>query len=58
MPVYQFQCTDENCGLQEPVIAGPDDRVAICSRCGGLMRRRDEAPITPYDETPKNFEEA
>ena len=24
MPVYEFQCTDENCGLQEPVIAGLD----------------------------------
>jgi predicted nucleic acid-binding Zn ribbon protein len=57
MPVYQFQCTDENCGLQEPVIAGPDDRVAICSRCGALMLRLDEDLFTPYDETP-NFEEA
>ena len=58
MPVYQFQCTDENCGLREPVIAGPDDSVAIWSRCGGLMLRLNEAPFTPYYETPKNFEEA
>jgi predicted nucleic acid-binding Zn ribbon protein len=58
MPVYEFQCTDENCGLQEPVIAGLDDATAICSRCGALMLRRDEDPIIPYYETPKNFEEA
>lgn len=58
MPVYQFQCTDENCGLQEPVIAGLDDATAICSRCGALMLRLDETPFTPYDETPKNCEEA
>ncbi len=58
MPVYQFQCTDKNCGLQEPVIAGSDDAMAICSRCGDLMLRLAEAPFTPYYETPKNFEEA
>ena len=57
MPVYEFQCTDENCGLQEPVIAGLGDATAICSRCGALMRRLD-APLTPYYETPKNIEEA
>jgi len=58
MPVYPFQCTDKNCGLQEPVIAGQADAMAICSRCGNLMLRLDEDPFTPYDETPKNFEEA
>jgi predicted nucleic acid-binding Zn ribbon protein len=58
MPVYQCQCTDKNCGFQEPVIAGLDKSVAICSRCGGLMLRLDEALSTPYYETPKNFEEA
>ena len=58
MPVYQFQCTDENCVLQELVMAGLDDALAICSRCGDLMLRQDEDPFTPYYETPKNFEEA
>jgi len=58
MPVYQFQCTDKNCGLQEPVIAGLGDATAICSRCGDLMLRLAEAPFTPYYETPKIFEEA
>ena len=54
MPVYQFQCTDENCGRKAPVIAGLDDAMAICSRCGDLMLRLDEDPFTPYYETPKN----
>jgi hypothetical protein len=58
MPVHQFQCTDENCGLQEPVIAGLDDAMAICSRRGALMLRLDEDSFTPYYETLKNFEEA
>ena len=58
MPVYEFKCKDENCGLQEPVIAGLDDDVAICSRCGGLMMRLDGATFTPNNKTPKNFEEA
>ena len=52
MPVYQFQCMDEHCGLQEPVIAGLDDATAICSRCGGLMLRLDEDLFTPYYEIP------
>ena len=43
MPVYQCQCTDENCGRKAPVIAGLDDAMAICSRCGDLMLRLDEA---------------
>jgi predicted nucleic acid-binding Zn ribbon protein len=58
VPVYQFQSTDENCVLQEPVIAGLDDALAICSRCGDLMLRLGEDPFTPYYKTPKNFEEA
>jgi predicted nucleic acid-binding Zn ribbon protein len=58
MPVYQCQCTDKNCGLQEPVIAGLDDTTAICFRCGDLMLRLDEDTFTPYYETPKTFEEA
>jgi predicted nucleic acid-binding Zn ribbon protein len=57
MPVYQYQCTDKNCGLKEPVIAGLDDATAICSRCGGLMLRLDVDLFTPYYETP-NFKEA
>jgi len=57
MPVYQYRCTDEGCGLKEPVIAGLDDAMAICSRCGGLMLRLDEDLFTPYYETP-NFKEA
>lgn len=57
MPIYQYRCTHENCGLQEPVIAGLDDAMAICSRCGGLMLRLDEDLFTPYYETP-NFKEA
>lgn len=57
MPIYQYQCTDEKCGQAEPVIAGLDDAMAICSRCGGLMLRLDEDLFTPYYETP-NFKEA
>ncbi len=57
MPIYQYQCTDKNCARQEPVIAGLDDAMAMCSRCGGLMLRLDEDLFTPYYETP-NFKEA
>jgi putative FmdB family regulatory protein len=57
MPIYQYQCTDENCGRKEPVIAGLDDALAICSRCGRLMRRLDDDLFTPYFEVPK-FKEA
>ena len=53
MPFYQYQCTDEHCGLQEPVIAGLEDATAICARCGGLMLRL----FTPNYEIP-NFKEA
>jgi predicted nucleic acid-binding Zn ribbon protein len=57
MPVYQYQCTDENCGLKAAVVAGLDDATAICSRCGGLMLRLDEDLFTPYFEF-SNFKEA
>ncbi len=57
MPIYQYRCMDENCGRQEPVIAGLDDAMAICSGCGGLMLRLDEDLFTPYFEIP-NFKEA
>lgn len=57
MPIYQYQCTDESCGQQEPVIAGLDDAMAICSRCGSLMLRLDDDLFTPYFEVP-NFKEA
>jgi predicted nucleic acid-binding Zn ribbon protein len=57
MPIYQYQCTDESCGQQEPVIAGLDDAMAICSRCGGLMLRLDDDLFTPYFDSP-NFKEA
>jgi hypothetical protein len=40
------------------VIAGSDDAMAICSGCGDLMLRLNEALFTTYYETPKNFEEA
>jgi len=57
MPVYQYQCTDKNCGLKAAVIAGLDDAMAICSRCGGLMLRLDEDLFQPYfnnqDKLPK-----
>jgi putative FmdB family regulatory protein len=57
MPIYQYRCMDESCGRKEPVIAGLDDATAICSRCGGPMRRLDKDLFTPYFEVP-NFKEA
>ncbi len=57
MPIYQYQCTDKNCSLKAPVIAGLDDATAVCSRGGGLMLRLDEDLFTPYFKVP-NFKEA
>ncbi len=57
MPVYLYRCTAEQCNHKEPVIAGLDDAIAVCSQCGGLMRRLDDDLFTPYFAVP-NFKEA
>ncbi|MCL4501261.1 MAG: hypothetical protein M1438_05320 [Deltaproteobacteria bacterium] len=48
MPLYDYQCVD--CKVQDTRIAGLDDQVALCIRCGGLMLRQDEDLFGPYFE--------
>lgn len=50
MPLYEYQCVD--CTEHDQRIAGLDDHVAVCARCGGLMVRLDEDPFTPYFAVP------
>jgi len=37
MPLYDYQC--ESCGYIEEHYVSPDERVMVCSQCGGEARR-------------------
>lgn len=50
MPLYEYQCVD--CPERDQRIAGLDDHVSVCARCGGLMLRLDEDPFTRYFAVP------
>ncbi|MEW6657397.1 MAG: FmdB family zinc ribbon protein [Thermodesulfobacteriota bacterium] len=39
MPIYQYECAD--CGFQDQRLAGVNDHMAICTKCKGVMVRRD-----------------
>ena len=40
MPVYTYQCLYcDNCDSN---LAGPNDKMALCSKCGSLMLRLDD----------------
>jgi putative FmdB family regulatory protein len=46
MPIYDYQCVD--CNEREKMIAGLDDHVTLCTKCGGLMLRLEGDLFTPF----------
>ncbi|MFZ5452870.1 MAG: hypothetical protein ACOZF2_13520 [Thermodesulfobacteriota bacterium] len=55
MPLYTYQCLD--CAGVDHRLAGLDDHTALCTKCRGLMLRRDEDVFKPYfDEEGSKFE--
>ncbi len=48
MPIYEYQCVD--CGGWDQRVAGCDDHMALCARCGGLMLRLDDDVFRPSFE--------
>jgi putative FmdB family regulatory protein len=50
MPLYDYQCVD--CNEREKMVAGIDDHVILCTKCGGLMLRLEGDLFTPYFAVP------
>jgi hypothetical protein len=48
MPIYCYPCLD--CGSWDQRVASPEDDMAICTNCGGLMLRVADNIMGPYFE--------
>jgi hypothetical protein len=48
MPIYEYQCVD--CADRDQRVAGLNDHISLCTRCGGLMLRLEKDAFWSYFE--------